>query len=283
MSPWVIVIPGLLCGVIVAVGAYLTRHALVARIESDTEWIRSTAMRFSPERVNARAWCMLYYAGFLALLMLFLWIAWPSPIFAVPLWLLTLYAPRVIIELLWRSRRKKIDLQLPPTIATMANSIKAGLTLVQALERLAEQAPEPIRTEFKTMANQYAYGSDLETVVREAKRRLDLPNFTLFASALLLNREMGGDVAQTLFRISASLDKLHQMRKTVEAHTSEGRTNIKVLLLAPFFMLALIATVDPDGVKDVFRTSQGYFILLIAGSLAGFGTWLAARITRSEI
>ena len=51
--------------------------------------------------------------------------------------------------------------------------------------------------------------------------------------------------------ISASLDKLHQMRKTVEAHTSEGRTNIKVLLLAPFFMLALIATVDPDGVKRV--------------------------------
>ena len=166
MNPLVVIIPAFLCGLIIAGGAYLARRALAEKIQKDVDWVRSTAMRFSPDPINAPLWCILYYATFLLILLLFLWIAWPQPIFAIPLWLLTLYAPKLVIELLWKSRRKKIDLQLPPTIASMANSIKAGLTLVQSLERLAEQAPEPIRTEFKTMANQYAYGSDLETVIR---------------------------------------------------------------------------------------------------------------------
>ena len=94
---------------------------------------------------------------------------------------------------------------------------------------------------------------------------------------------MGGDIAQTLFRISASLDKLHQMRKTVEAHTSEGRTNIKLLLIAPVFLLLFLATVDPEGVAMLFTTPQGYGVLLVAAVLTGTGVYFAARITRTEI
>ena len=182
-----------------------------------------------------------------------------------------------------RARRSQIDLQIPQTVSTLANSIRAGLSLVQAIGRLSEQAPEPIRSEFKIMANQYAYGADMETVIRNAKARLNLPNFSLFASALLLNREMGGDIAETLTRISKSLDKLREMRKTVEAHTSEGRTNIKVLLFAPVFMLGLMATVMPRGVAMLFTTVPGIAILSLAAVLSGTGVYFANRITRTEV
>ena len=78
---------------------------------------------------------------------------------------------------------------------------------------------------------------------------------------------MGGDISETLTRISQSLDKLREMRKTVEAHTSEGRTNIKVLLFAPVFMLGLMATVMPKGVGLLFTTAPGLAILCVAGGL----------------
>ncbi len=133
------------------------------------------------------------------------------------------------------------------------------------------------------MASRYAYGANLESTIREAKARLALPNFNLFASALLLNREMGGDIGQTLTRISLSLDKLHEMRKTVEAHTAEGRTNIKVLLVAPVLMLLMMSTVDFEDVKALFTTTPGYCILLTAVLLTGTGMYFASRITRSEI
>jgi tight adherence protein B len=277
-----VIIPAIIGGIIVAIGAYMSRGAIYAKFERDIEWHRMAHMRFSPEPIDARKRCIQGYVMSLLWLIGLLYVM-PSPLFAVPLWLLGQLIPKFWHEWMWRRRRRQIDMQLPAAIATMANSVKAGLTLVQAIQRLGETAPEPIRTEFKQMSNQYNYGSDLDTVMRDAKKRVDLPNFLLFASAVLMNREMGGDVSQTLLRISVSLEKIHQMRRTVAAHTSEGRTNIKVLLFAPPFMLALIASVDPDGVKDVFRTPEGYLILLIAFSFAGFGIWWASRITRSDI
>ena len=124
---------------------------------------------------------------------------------------------------------------------------------------------------------------DMETVIRNSKARLNLPNFTLFASALLLNREMGGDISETLTRISKSLDKLREMRKTVEAHTSEGRANIKVLLIAPVAMLGMMSIIVPKGVNALFTTTTGLAVLMIALLLAGSGVYIAARITKTEI
>ena len=195
----------------------------------------------------------------------------PSAILAVLLWLASWFLPSLLVSWAWKRRLAKIDPQIPQSVSTLANSMRAGLTLVQAITRLAEQAPEPIRSEFRIMANQYAFGADMETVIRNAKARLNLPNFSLFASALLLNREMGGDISETLTRISQSLDKLREMRKTVEAHTSEGRTNIKVLLVAPIFMLAVMSFVMPRGVRLLFTTVPGWAVLTIAGALAGAG------------
>lgn len=269
-------------GAAVALAAWGLRHWLRRRFDTDVAWISTAMLRFTPRPPDARmvaaAVYILYAAVLLALLA-----AVPSVPVAAGIWLVLLTVPRVLVEVAWARRRAKIDQQLATAITMMANSIRAGLTLVQALQRLAEQTPEPIRTEFRIMAGHYALGADVETTVREAKRRLNLPNFNLFASALLLNREMGGDVAETLDRVSRSLERLHQMRQTVEAHTAEGRTNIKVLLVAPLVMLAMIAAVDAPGVQMMFTTPQGYGVLLAAAVLAGAGVYFASRISRSEV
>jgi len=258
------------------------RGWLTGKYRRDVEWIRQTWLRFNPTPAAAEVWTIAMYAIFLALL-LGLLLFTPHPLIALALWLVCMKAPAIAVEFAWRARRRQIDLQLSPAITAMCNSIRAGLTLVQAVQRLAEQAPEPIRTEFRVMANRYAYGADLESTIREAKARLGLANFNLFASALLLNREMGGDVAETLGRISASLDKMRQMRQTVEAHTSEGRTNIKILVIAPVLMLLMMATVDGPGVRLMFTTPQGYAVLLVAGFLTAIGIYFASKITRTEI
>ena len=281
MNPALLLSASLLMGLAVALAAWAGRAWLQSKFQRDQAWMRETFLRFRPEPINAKLYVCVYYAAFfLWLLILVMFIpAIPAIIF----WLLSLFLPGILIEYFWKRRVKEIDLQIPQSIATLANSMRAGLTLVQGITRLSEQAPQPIRLEFKIMANQYAYGADMDTVIRNAKTRLALPNFTLFASALLLNREMGGDISETLTRISKSLDKLREMKKTVEAHTSEGRTNIKVLLVAPVFMLGMMWLVMPRGVAMLFTTAPGWAILAIAAALAGSGVYIAGRITRSEI
>lgn len=268
-------------GLAAALALWALRAPLAAKFARDQEWMRATYARFQPEPVNARAFTLTYYAAFAALLVLLLMLL--PPVFAAAAWIAALFVPGAFVRWAWARRKARIDLQIPQTVATLANSMRAGLSLVQAITRLSEQAPEPIRSEFKIMANQYAYGADMETVIRNAKARLDLPNFSLFASALLLNREMGGDVADTLTRISKSLEKLREMRRTVEAHTAEGRTNIKVLLAAPVFILLVMAAIVPAGVRLLFTSLPGLAILTIALLLAAAGAYMASRITKAEI
>jgi len=277
-----------LLGIAALVGAAVVlliwglRAYLLRRYERDRSWIAQTALRFTPNPVDARAWTIAYYTLFCLLLVLMVGFM-ANPLMAVIFWLVLLSVPRLVVEMLWQRRRRQIDLQLPAAVSSMSNSIRAGLTVVQAIQRLSETAPEPIRTDFRVMANRYAFGASMDATLNEAKERLASPDFNLFASALLLNREMGGDISDTLTRISLSLDKLHQMRQTVEAHTSEGRTNIKVLLVAPVLILLMLSTADPQGVTMLFTTSQGYVILLIAGTLIAIGVYFAAKITRTDI
>ncbi|MGN6371213.1 MAG: type II secretion system F family protein [Phycisphaerae bacterium] len=275
-------ISALFVGLAVALWVWAARDWIARKFERDVEWMRDTHLRFDPNPINARAYTLGYYGAFAGLLVLLIVII-PNIFVAFGFWLLAMVIPSIVIEWAWRARIAKIDLQIPQAVATLSNSMRSGLTLVQGITRLSEQAPEPIRSEFKIMANQYGYGADMETVIRNAKTRLNLQNFNLFASALILNREMGGDVSETLTRISKSLDKLREMRKTVEAHTSEGRTNIKVLLIAPIFMLLLMCVVDSRGVIMIFTTTQGVAVLTIAAILAGCGIYLARRITRTDI
>ena len=269
-------------GLAVALLVWGGRAWLMRRYLADVAWLRDTALRFRPDPIDAQRWVLVTYVCFLTILALLIFIT-PHPLLATAFWLVILMLPKLIVEILWQRRRRQIDQQIPAAVAAMANSIRSGMTLVQAMQRLAETAPEPIRTDFQVMTNRYAYGANLEATIRETKDRLRLPNFNLFASALLINREMGGDIAEALLRISQSLDKLQEMRKTIEAHTSEGRTNIKVLLVAPVLLLLMMSTADGEGVTMLLTTTQGYAVLIVAGILIGTGVYFAAKITHSEV
>jgi tight adherence protein B len=282
MNDLPIVVAAVLAGLAVALGIWALRGWILERYRRDCAWMQGANLRFHPEPLDERLYTLGMYGAYLVLLLVLVALVAFLPL-ALLLWVGCLFLPRMIVGWAWRRRLREIDLQIPQCVSTLANSMRAGLTLVQAITRLSEQAPQPIRSEFKIMANQYGYGADMDTVIRNAKARLELPNFSLFASALLLNREMGGDISETLTRISKSLEKLREMRKTVEAHTSEGRTNIRVLLVAPVFMLLLMATVVPRGVGMLFTTAPGAAILTVAVVLAGAGVYIANRITRTEV
>jgi tight adherence protein B len=269
-------------GLAIALLIWGGRSWLYRRYLADVAWLTELSQRFRPEPIEASRWVLLAYGSLLGVLAILIFVT-PHPLLALFFWLIILLLPKLIAEMLWQARRRMLDQQIPAAVATMANSIRAGLTLVQAMQRLADTAPEPIRTEFRIMSNRYSYGANLEATIREAKDRLRLANFNLFASALLINREMGGDIAETLLRISQSLDKLQQMRKTVEAHTSEGRTNIKVLLIAPVLLLLMMSTADGEGVKLLLTTTQGFAVLIVAGLLIGTGVYFAAKITQTDL
>ena len=223
-----------------------------------------------------------YYAVSAVVFVLFITLI-PSPIVAVLFWLILFLAPKHVIEHKWEKRRQLIDEQLAPSVLHLSTSVAAGMTLAQAVERVSETAPEPIRTEFRIMTNQWKHGSDFSKTIEEAKRRLRLQNFNLFASALLVNQRMGGNVVDTLNRLAYSLQSIESMRREVRSATAEGRMNIKVLAVAPFIMLGIITLMDAEAVGLLFTTNVGWLILGVAFAFTATGTLWAWKIVNSDV
>jgi len=258
------------------------REPLIARWEKDVAWLEHTIWRFTPEPFNARPYVAGFYLGAIVLLILLVMI-FPMPLFGVVIWFIIIPLPKVFIDRAWSKRRRSIDEQLPAAVLQMSSSVASGMSLIQAIERLAERAPGPINTEFRIIAGYWHLGSDLTATIEEAKRRLRLPNFTLFASAILINQRLGGDITKTLDRLAYSLEAVERMRREVHAATSEGRTNIKVLMIAPIIMLGFITVIDPPAVGMLLTRPLGHILLGVAALLTAAGTFWAWRIVRSDV
>lgn len=282
MNDTAVIVIALLFGVSLCLLIVALRTTILSRYYADVAWAEAAAYRFSPERYDARRRIALFYIGLavvLALNVLF----FPAPLVGAFFVVVLFFVPRYYVESAWRKRRALIDSQLPQAVQQMASSVASGMTLPQALERLADRADMPIRTEFRIMNNQWRAGSDLPSTIEEAKRRLALPNFNLFASALLVNQKMGGNVVETLESLARSLESIDRMRREVFAATSEGRMNIKVLVLAPFIMLGLSYIIVPDGVKLMFTTNEGWIAVGLAATLTALGALWGWKIVNADV
>lgn len=258
------------------------RDLVLRRHQKDVGWLSHSIWRFTPEPIPAERYVAWFYAGAAVLLFLLL-LFMPNIPVALGIWAVLILLPRALIARAWAKRRKQIDAQLPAAVRQMSASVGSGLSLAQSIEHLAQRAEEPIRTEFQVMANYWKRGADYTATIEEAKRRLSLANFNLFASALIVNQRMGGNITKTLDSLAGSLESIDKMQREVHAATSEGRTNIKVLALAPLIMLGLISLMDAGAVAMLFTQSLGHMILAVAGALTATGTYWAWRIVHADV
>ncbi len=272
----------LLFGLSALLMVWSLRQKLLERWNNDVAWVKHTAWRFTPDPVDATRYVALFYTGAVAILFLLL-LMLPNKVIAIGIWIVLIVIPKILVSRAWSKRREKIESQLPIAVRQMSSTVASGMTLAQAIERLAARAPEPIRVEFRIMTGHWQLGADFASTIEEAKRRLDLQNFNLFASAILVNQRLGGNISETLDRLAGSLESIEQMRLEVHAATAEGRTNIKVLAVTPFLMLGLIALMDSQAVGLLLTKPLGHLLLAAAALLTGAGTLWAWKIVNADV
>jgi tight adherence protein B len=272
----------LICAAAAAPLAILGGRALLLRFHAhEVRWWTTLWDRLSPSPRPAAQHALQFYGGALtAAFVLFLlaprW--WLVAIVAVA-WPIRNWIAGVI----WQRRKRQIELQLPEAIRTVAAAVDAGCTLPQAIARAADASVEPVRTELRVMSNRYNLGADLRKTIEAARERLDLADFDLFASAVLVGRDMGGDIGLVLSRIARAIQSVHVMRSKVRAATSAGRTNLKGLYVVPFIFVGMAYFVDPEAVRMLFTTPLGWCVAIVAGTIIVFAVSWARRIINVDV
>ncbi|MBN1394400.1 MAG: type II secretion system F family protein [Pirellulales bacterium] len=265
----------LLVGLAVAAAGWAGSDYLDAAIDAAERDIADKLRRLRAPTRNTRSclriWLVVMLAAFLGC-----WCGLGSVIFACLTVLFLAAAPWYLLRRLAERHRQRIEDQLADAMATMANSVRAGLSLAQSLEILAAQCPRPINAEFHQIVAEYKLGKPLERTLNEAKERLRSENFALFAAALLASHESGGRLNETVERIAQSVLELQRLERKVMAETAQARKSAVYMAMAPAFILTAYYFVTPADTKLLFITVPGQIMLAVA-ALLNAAAYLWAR------
>jgi len=200
----------------------------------------------------------------LGIALLGFWLLADSLTFAILSSLLIFVGPWFILQHLAERHRRQIEDQLADSMVSLSSSIRAGLSLPQAINLLADHSPKPIKAEFSRIAGEYEMGKPLDRTLEEAKQRLRSENFALFAAAMLASRDSGGRLNETVDRIAHSVRELQRLERKVQADTAMARKSTIYMAITPPIILAVYFFVDRLAVLTLFTSLPGQLILALA-------------------
>ena len=188
--------------------------------------------------------------------------AWPCPVVA-----------RIGVNVRASRRQKAFADQLDDSLQLMASSLRAGHSLLQALDSVAREAEEPTREEFARIVNETRVGRELGDALDETAERMGSEDFAWVTQAIAINREVGGNLAEVLDGVGHTIRERNQIRRQVKALSAEGKLSALVLMALPFGVLAFLAITNPAYIAKFTESLAGYamiaagVLLLVVGGL----------------
>ena len=193
------------------------------------------------------------------------------------------FVPNLVVRHLEQKRRERLDVQLLDGIVTLASGVRAGLTLIQAMELLVNNSAGPMQQEFAQLLREYQMGLDLNQAMRNVARRVGSPHYRLLFTALEMHRQRGGDSGESLDRIAESIRELQRLEGKLDALTSHGRYQAWTMAAMPVAFLLLYYFIDRQGVTRLFTEPLGRIFMLVAATLIVAAFFWIRRIMTVEL
>ncbi|WP_294179708.1 type II secretion system F family protein [uncultured Schumannella sp.] len=187
---------------------------------------------------------------------------------------------KVILSVLTSRRCARFADQLDDTLQLLAGNLRAGYGLVQSLDAVARDAEEPTASEFARVVNETRIGRELGNALEDSARRMRSDDFVWVAQAIAINRETGGNLAEVLHQVAATIRERSQIRRQVVALSAEGRLSGLVLIALPFVVFAAVLLIQPAYFAIFFTSVVGVIALVAAVLLLGVGAAWMSAVTR---
>jgi tight adherence protein B len=169
--------------------------------------------------------------------------------------------------------------QLDESLHLMASSLRAGHSVLRALDAVSRDTEAPTSVEFSRVVNETRVGRDVNRALEEVAERTGSMDFAWVVQAIAIHREVGGNLAEVLDRVSATIRERSALRRHARALSAEGRMSGVVMLAMPVVVVFLLSVVQDDYWGKLTGTSTGIILLLVAVSLMAVGGfWLRAVV-----
>lgn len=208
----------------------------------------------------------------------------PDPVGATIAGIIGFFAPRLYVGRLISQRLIAFETQLPDTLGLWVNALRSGYSVLQAMEAIAKDAPEPTMTEFQRVVKEVQIGIDMPDALQHLLDRVESPDLDLVVTAVNIQREVGGNLAEILEVISVTIRERIKLKGEVRVLTSQGRITGYLISFLPIGLALFLNLASPGYMGELFSNRSCGWPMLGAGlALIGIGTALIQKIVDIEI
>jgi len=191
--------------------------------------------------------------------------------------------PLVSLQFMRKRRMKKLTYQLPDVFEMMSQALRAGHSLASSFQLIYEQLPDPIGTEFGRVFHEQNLGLKIEDALLAMADRVDSLDLRFFVTAVLIQRQTGGDLAEVLDNIGSVIRQRIELFGMVSALTAEGRLSGWVLFALPAVVFVATLFLNPEYAGVLLNTSAGKLMLVVAGGMQLMGIAMIRWIVNIKV
>lgn len=194
----------------------------------------------------------------------------------------SLFIHFLVLRLKERSWKKSFIKIFPVSLDIINRGLKSGMTLGRGIAMVSEEVEDPVGTEFNYIASQLQIGIAPENALAEAAARIGIDEFRFFTMALIVQREMGGSLAEILGKLSELIRERERFRQKVWTLSSESRATALIVGSLPIFLAIMVEFISPGYIKFFFTDPKGKIMLWICCGLSVTGALVITQMMRVE-
>ena len=193
------------------------------------------------------------------------------------------WLPYGYLTLRKKRRLARFEEAFPEAIDMLGRAIRAGHPLSSGIQMVGQEMAEPVGNEFRTLFEEQRFGVPFADVLMGLVDRIDLVDVRIFSTAILVQREVGGNLAEILDNISNMIRARFKIRRQLRTYTAQGRISGLVVGIMPFAVGLAFYGINPDYVRVLFEHPLGRIMLATAITLQIFGYFWVRKIVNIEI
>lgn len=191
--------------------------------------------------------------------------------------------PAYLYRSMRKKRLKRFEVQLPDALAMVSGAMRAGASLNIALEGLVNEQPPPISQEFELFLKEQRLGVDFEVSMRSMEERNPIQDFSMLVTALRINREVGGNLAETMESLADTLRRKAMMEGKIESLTAQGKLQGIVMTGLPILLGVLLNFMEPEAMSKLWTTPIGWALCVVIVIMLSMGYFLIRKITSIDV
>ncbi len=219
----------------------------------------------------------------LVVLPLIVWLLLGDLVTTIGVFVLILVLPTILYRRMRNARNKRIEEQLPDALLMVAGSLRAGASLNMALDNLVAEQPAPISQEFEIFTQEQRLGVDFEVSLSNMEKRIPMQDFRMLTTALRINREVGGNLAETIESLAETLRRKSTMEGKIQSLTAQGKLQGIVMTGLPVLLGVLLNFLEPDAMEKLWTTGTGWVVLSVIIVMELLGYFMIAKITSIDV